>query len=290
MTDNSDQQHDNSLEIQGRKAYKIAWLRLDEGGMINLYAPPLAYPVLRLFPTQRGMLHNVGIDPQDIGIEPFYANFYALYTINPRKLNARGNPYKDVVDLVPISAGEPDPQTDLLSQILEEVRDIRDYLYERVNPSRSQRPAVLPPLPAVAEEQEAGRETLERIEDPTRDPRPRREIPAPTLPKEKDQLIAMLGTRRYVDCIAILGIEAIRDRLGNSTEQFANAVRPRVVPATVTDEQLVTVCRLIAEDWTADWSWKPMVMALAFYITDVGAGAAKQDAIVRAQDLYLSLS
>jgi hypothetical protein len=294
MTDNNDSEHDytNSVEIQGRKAYKIAWLRLDEGGMINLYAPPLAYPVLRLFPTQRGMLNNVGIDPQDIGIEPFYANFYALYTANPHKLNARGNPYKDVVDLVPISAGTPDPLAELLNLILEELRDIRDYLYERVNPTRSQRPATLPPSPATGKP-ETGYKASERAEVPPQtEVSERKPLPYPNLPKEKEQLIAMLSAKRYVDCIAVLGVEAIWDRVTetDSREKFASAVRPRIVPAEVTNEQLETVCTLIAEEWTPEWPWKPMVIALAYYVNETGAGHKKSEVLLKAKGLYLSLS
>jgi hypothetical protein len=333
----------NTVEIQGRPAYKIAWLRLDEGGMINLYSPPLAYPVLRLFPTQRGLLHNVGIDPQDVGVEPFYANFYALYAVNPRKLNARGNPYKDVVDLVPVSAGTPDPQQELLAQILEEVRDIRDYLYERVNPTRSQRPAAAASLPQVAVNPEPEKEPSD---DPTHPPakassgRPempartdgaplpsrsngttnpaategsgrtgvpslketyqqesRPESPAhnrpfPKVPNEKDQLIAMLGARRYVDCIAALGYEATRERSGeaDARRHFVHAVRPRIVPAAVTDEQLATVCRLINDEWDAELPWKPMVVALAYYVNETGNGGKKSEVLLQAQGLYLSLA
>jgi hypothetical protein len=277
--------HHNTVEIQGRPAYKIAWLRLDEGGMINLYAPPLAYPVLRLFPTQRGMLHNVGIDPQEVGVEPFYANFFALYSINSRKLNARGNPYKDVVDLVPVSAAIPDPQQELLSQILEEVRDIRDYLYERVNPTRSQRPLAVSSLPATADNPETGHGTSER-QAPARAP------VMPKVPNEKDQLVTMLGAKRYVDCLSVLGIEATCERRNNvdGMAQFAGAVRPRIVPATVTDEQLATVCRLIAEDWTADRPWKPMVIALAYYVNETAGGGKKSEVLLKAQGLYLSLA
>lgn len=330
MTDYDDNSHEpndnrNTVEIQGRPAYKIAWLRLDEGGMINLYAPPLAYPVLRLFPTQRGMLHNVGIDPQEVGVEPFYANFYALYAVNPRKLNARGNPYKDVVDLVPVSAGTPDPQQELLGQILEEVRDIRDYLFERINPSRSQRPPQLPaasppagppasagppvtagpppsdpeptdktarpPVQAVA----SGAGVAPRAEAvrtaPRSDP-PTANLPFPKVPNEKDQLVTMLGARRYVDCLAALGVEASRERTdeADARRQFVQAVRPRIVSATVTDEQLATVCRLINDEWDAEQPWKPMVVALAYYVTETSNGGKKSEVLLKAQGLYLSLA
>jgi hypothetical protein len=307
----------NAVEIQGRPAYKIAWLRLDEGGMINLYAPPLAYPVLRLFPTQRGLLHNVGIDPQEVGVEPFYANFYALYAVNPRKLNARGNPYKDVIDLVPVSAGTPDPQQELLAQILEEVRDIRDYLYERVNPTHSQRLAAVPSpglsLPPVAGNPEPDKEPSDGpTHPPAKESSGRAEMPArtdgapqsgrpntpsqgvsfPKVPNEKDQLIAMLGARRYVDCIAALGYEATRERSGeaDARRHFVHAVRPRIVPAAVTDEQLATVCRLINDEWDAELPWKPMVVALAYYVNETGNGGKKSEVLLQAQGLYLSLA
>lgn len=280
MIDNTESQYGaaeaastNTIEIQGQKAYRIAWLRLDEGGMINLYSPPLKHPVLRLFPTQRGLLAGVGIDPHDIGVDPYYGNFYALYRENPHRLNTKGNPYKDVVDLVPIAAGKTDPVIEILSFILEEVRDIRDYLYHRVNPSRSQSQAIPEPQPLASQAV---------VVHP--------EPPVP-LPKEKDQLIAMLGARRYVDCIAVLGLEAIRDRSSEGgLEQFANAIRPRIVPATVTDEQLATACKRIAEEWTADSSWKPMVIALAYYVNETGNGGKKGDVLLKAKGLYLSLS
>ncbi len=65
---------------------------------------------LRLFSTQLGILTAVNIDPLDVRDEPCYANFYALYKESTRKLNAHGHPYKDVVELVPISAATPDRQ------------------------------------------------------------------------------------------------------------------------------------------------------------------------------------
>ena len=122
--------YDNVVEIRGRQAYRIEYVQLGPKGMIELYAPPLKDPALRLFPTQRGMLAAVGVDPARLSEDPLYVNFYAVYKPSA-KVGRNGKPYKNVIALMPASAGEPDPVAGALEQILDEIRYIGDLLADR---------------------------------------------------------------------------------------------------------------------------------------------------------------
>lgn len=265
--------YSNHTTIRGHPAYKITWLCRAKNGMVELYAPPLQQPALRLFPTQLGMLTAVDIDPQEVGDEPYYANFYALYKESNRKLNAHGHPYKDVVELVPISAATPDRQTEVLENILEEVRDIRDYLFNKVRPARSQNQPMTPP-PSQATEEQA----------PDDD-----EKPEMSEEEIRMQLISMLGPHLYLQCKEAAGMESEAGS-DDGWELFRGAMQRKIVPERVTAGQLIDTCQLIDEEWHPGRPWWPMALALTFYVKNTAVpDPDKDNALLCATGLYLAI-
>jgi len=98
--------------------------------VVHLHAPGAQYarfPVLYLFDP--GLLVQVGIDPN--GLEPgedIHCNLWAHFELS-EKMNARGNPYKDIISLERIDAPATTTSTDN-SAILGELRAIKALLLE----------------------------------------------------------------------------------------------------------------------------------------------------------------
>jgi hypothetical protein len=89
----------------------------------------LEYPELRLFDLSE--LAQVGLDPNTIGSKRVHKRFWAHYTVSP-KVNGKGNQYRDVHHLEPLehtlTTNESTDTTELLPEILEELKAIRTYL------------------------------------------------------------------------------------------------------------------------------------------------------------------
>lgn len=125
----------------------------------HLHAPGAQYakyPALYLFDI--GLLTSVGVDPNSLSDEPVHVNVWANYELS-EKLNARGNPYKNVVSLEAIDAPATTTSVDT-SAILGELRAIKTIL---------QHIATLPPLPAgpVQVAQAARIQKLNNVRDHT---------------------------------------------------------------------------------------------------------------------------
>lgn len=84
----------------------------------------LGYPVLRLFDLSA--LATVGLDPNAIPDGRTFHRFYAYYR-ESEKLNAKGNPYRDVLHLEPLAAPATAAATDP-GALLAELRAIRGLL------------------------------------------------------------------------------------------------------------------------------------------------------------------
>lgn len=118
-TQGDDQMNNNPQQID-----RIKLSETQEGKpIVELYSEPLKYAALTLFESQFGMLFDVGIDPNAlVKGEARYTNFKA-YWKELDKLNAKGNPYKDITHLEAINQ-----DTDLFASILLELQAIKAIL------------------------------------------------------------------------------------------------------------------------------------------------------------------
>jgi len=110
----------------------------------------LRFPSLFLF--NLGELLTIGLDPNTLTEgEDHHCNFWAHFELS-EKLNAKGNPYKDIISLEAINAPATTTSTDS-SALLGELRAIKALLLELAASSEESRSilariATLPPLPA----------------------------------------------------------------------------------------------------------------------------------------------
>jgi hypothetical protein len=84
----------------------------------------LQFPVMVVFDL--AMLADVDIDPQSEKGTVIHKRYWATYTVS-EKQTSRGNPYRDVTSLEPISTVQPEPGNivPLLQEILDELTQIR---------------------------------------------------------------------------------------------------------------------------------------------------------------------
>lgn len=104
---------DNPVKIDRIEASKTK----DGSPQISFYSGALEYPVLNLRPFGYGLLFNVGIDPNTIQPgQAHYCQFWASWEASER-INGKGNPYKNVTELHPISSPAEAETLELLRQI-----------------------------------------------------------------------------------------------------------------------------------------------------------------------------
>lgn len=279
----------NMAFVNGYPAYAITHIKpgRDENGrlngMVELFSSPLRYYVLRLFETQRPLLARFGIDPATIDETPVqYVNFYATF-VEKDKLNPKGNPYRDVLDLFPNPNAPPLARAqDIgpLAEILEDIRDemadmatlLRNTLKALTGSVTSTAPPATPPAPS---------------ETPvTEQPVP----PAAVVDTRgrREELLAIVGGKEaYEKCMALLGHEPHK---ASRTDDFWQLCVRYFMVSPIADAYRMAANR-ICETWGPDDDWQPMVFAMGAYLAqDRNTPEQKVEALAKAQGIYFSLT